>query len=145
MTGRVQFTVDIQPGDGRINGRFEINAINRAGHSTLRKSVRYRSYVEHVAHACRGRCERFDSGLCSVSMVFYWPTQDHETLGRNAKYPRGDVDASIKATLDGLQLAGVIDDDARVVEVRARKAYDRARPRVEITIHAAPHTVPNSG
>lgn len=43
-----------------------------------------------------------------------------------------DVDAPNSLTLDALQRAGVIDNDARVTEEVIQKCHDKENPRVEI-------------
>jgi Holliday junction resolvase RusA-like endonuclease len=48
--------------------------------------------------------------------------------------PLGDVDAPMKLTLDSLKEAGVLDDDVRIVEVRARKFIDKLNPRIEMRV-----------
>lgn len=46
----------------------------------------------------------------------------------------GDVDSSTSPCLDSLKAVGVIDDDARFVDQRSTKHYDRANPRLEILL-----------
>lgn len=59
-------------------------------------------------------------GAWRMEVVGVWPTQNHD-VGFVA--PRGDADAAIPQALDALQHAGILDDDARVVEVRAWSLY----------------------
>lgn len=61
-----------------------------------------------------------DDGAWRLEVIGVWPTQNHE-VGFVA--PRGDADAAIPQALDALQHAGILDDDARVVEVRAWNLY----------------------
>lgn len=60
------------------------------------------------------------AGAWRLEVVGVWPTQNHD-VGFVA--PRGDADAAIPQALDALQHAGILDDDARVVEVRAWNLY----------------------
>ena len=60
------------------------------------------------------------NGAWRIEVLGVWPTQNHE-VGFVA--PRGDADAVIPQALDALQHAGILDDDARVVEVRAWNLY----------------------
>lgn len=60
------------------------------------------------------------SGAWRLEVIGVWPTQNHD-IGFVA--PRGDADAAIPQALDALQHAGILDDDARVVEVRAWNLY----------------------
>lgn len=47
---------------------------------------------------------------------------------------RGDIDNFAKVVLDGLVLAGVIDTDAKIVNLHLYKRRDSAKPRTEIVI-----------
>ena len=58
-----------------------------------------------------------------VSYVVYFPTARKQ-----------DVDNFAKCVLDGLSRAGVIDDDAGVVDLHGYKRLDRANPRTVIVI-----------
>lgn len=53
------------------------------------------------------------------------------------KAERGDLDNFAKVVLDALVKAGVIDSDAKVVELQMCKARDWQNPRTEITVRAA--------
>lgn len=64
--------------------------------------------------------EMATTGAWRLEVVGVWPTQNHD-VGFVA--PRGDADAAIPQALDALQHAGILDDDARVVEVRAWNLY----------------------
>lgn len=70
-----------------------------------------------------------------VEIDSYWPQQRH--LDGAKDLAKGDVDGPLKLTLDALEKSGLIDDDARVVEVRARKFIDRDRPRIEMRVMPA--------
>lgn len=59
-------------------------------------------------------------GAWRLEVIGVWPTQNHD-VGFVA--PRGDADAAIPQALDALQHAGILDDDALVVEVRAWNLY----------------------
>src|SRR5687768_6856723 len=101
-----------------------------------RSSVR-RAAWDYAERMCKGPVAAFlanggDSETCMMpwtpatdgawrlEVVGVWPTQNHD-VGFVA--PRGDADAAIPQALDALQHAGVLDDDARVVEVRAWNLY----------------------
>ena len=62
----------------------------------------------------------------AVELVFYWPTRHTRD--------RDNALASMKAALDGIADAGVVEDDAGFVPWPADMRHDRDRPRVEITI-----------
>lgn len=65
------------------------------------------------------------SGAWRLEVVGVWPTQHGKIKGREVGFvcPVGDADAAIPQALDALQHAGILDDDARVVEVRAWNLY----------------------
>lgn len=48
---------------------------------------------------------------------------------------RPDVDNLAKAVLDGLNLSGVWTDDARVVELVARKVWAEGHPRILVSLY----------
>lgn len=83
-----------------------------AGTSVMRTSEAQRMdwWAKHAA----------TNGAWRLEVVGVWPTQNHD-VGFVA--PRGDADAAIPQALDALQHAGILDDDARVVEVRAWNLY----------------------
>ena len=64
--------------------------------------------------------------------------------GRCCAPTRPDLDNYIKGVLDALQGAGVLKDDALVVEVHARKVYaaSGADPQVEVALIPHQHTPP---
>lgn len=67
-----------------------------------------------------GQMRPATDGAWRLEVIGVWPTQNHD-VGFLA--PRGDADAAIPQALDALQHAGILDDDARVVEVRAWNLY----------------------
>lgn len=67
-----------------------------------------------------GAMTQAHAGAWRLEVLGVWPTQNHE-VGFVA--PRGDADAAIPQALDALQHAGILNDDARVVEVRAWNLY----------------------
>lgn len=52
------------------------------------------------------------------------------------KGDKGDVDNFNKCVLDSLVSAGVIDTDAKVIDLRTRKTRDWENPRTEVTVVA---------
>jgi len=80
-----------------------------------------------------------EAGTLVVEIDAYWPRR--RKLARADELALGDVDAPLKLTIDALESCGAIDDDARVVELRARKFIDRDNPRIELRVMPAPHGV----
>lgn len=64
-------------------------------------------------------------GAWRLEVVGVWPRQRGKIKGKKVDFvmPCGDADAAIPQALDALQHAGILDDDARVVEVRAWNLY----------------------
>jgi Holliday junction resolvase RusA-like endonuclease len=75
------------------------------------------------------------AGQISVEIDSYWPRR--RGLPRAENLALGDVDAPLKLTIDALKEASVIDDDARVIELRARKFIDKLNPRIEMRVRPA--------
>lgn len=89
------------------------------------------------------------TGSAIVTLTFYLPRpKGHYGTGRNAAtlrpsapaYPavKPDVDKLQRSTLDALTTAGVLRDDAQVIDIRAVKRYADGRPagasvRVEVS------------
>ena len=76
-----------------------------------------------------------DAPVLIVEIDCYWPMKRH--LSGTADLANGDVDAPLKLTIDTLEKANLIDDDARVIEIRARKFIDRENPRIEMRVMPA--------
>lgn len=77
-----------------------------------------------------------DAAHLIVEVDSYWAEQRH--LPRSIGLAKGDVDGPLKLTIDALEGAKLIDDDARIVLVTARKFIDRDRPRIELRVMPAP-------
>ena len=128
--------IEGNPGDAAANRS------RRIGRGGSYKSARLKSFERRAAMAF-GQLPRgvgrlmplLVSGRLRVHVHAYWPRRRH--LDGTEALALGDVDAPLKATLDALERAGVFDDDARVVELRARKNWDKARPRIEVEVYAA--------
>lgn len=69
-------------------------------------------------------------GAWRLEVLAVWPRQRSTIAGRPVDFgtcPMGDADAAIPQALDALQHAGVLDDDARVIEVRAWSMWSKDR------------------
>jgi hypothetical protein len=71
------------------------------------------------------------TGLVAVGTVAYWPRKWGPN-GRAPGRPCGDVDAPVSNLLDVLAPL-LYRDDAQVGLLVAANAYDKARPRIEVT------------
>lgn len=101
-------------GDGRGGGRTR---------ASIRKSDRLRE-AEGALMAALGACAPPEplSGPLRLDVRLCFATGGRHAQGE-PKATRPDVDNSIKTILDCLTRAGVIEDDARVAELRAAKAW----------------------
>lgn len=72
---------------------------------------------------------RFSSGLWKVSLHAVWPRTRHLDI----PVALGDVDAPISWVLDAMQEAKILDDDARVTELSAKKEQGKV-PGITITL-----------
>lgn len=129
----VALVLEVDPGLGRINGRAVMRQRGR-GRGAKRfvgKSDAYKGFMADVSLEARKVATsvgRFEAGALGVSITFYVPAM-------REGFPDLDVDASIKATLDGLVRGGLIDDDRRFMECHARKRFDPRRPRVTVLVY----------
>lgn len=104
-----------------------VSGANGARHTSA-ATKRYRASVaagfEAVKQACRDGahvpCWAF-FGAWRLEVLAVWPRERHAFDFKPC--PMGDADAAIPQALDALQHAGILDDDARVVEVRAWNLY----------------------
>lgn len=129
-------TVTVEPGCitvviPDVLGKNEAHVQGKDGaRHTSGATKRYRASVEYgvgVLKMSQLQCTDWGtkgraaaSGAWRLEVLGVWPTHNHE-VGFVA--PRGDADAAIPQALDALQHAGILDDDARVVEVRAWNLY----------------------
>jgi len=68
------------------------------------------------------------AGPVGVTIMFY--LRRPPSAPKSRRYPdrKPDLDKLIRSTLDALVIGGVIEDDARVIAIRAGKVYARTRP-----------------
>lgn len=86
-----------------------------------------------AAHADRGVTF---TGPVTVEASFFLPRPQRPRFARPAVKP--DIDKLLRALLDGLTDGGLIDDDARVVNLHAEKYYIAAMGAgVNVTVSAA--------
>jgi Holliday junction resolvase RusA-like endonuclease len=71
-----------------------------------------------------------------VVIDFYLPRPASAPKHRTVPDRRPDLDKLIRSTLDALTTAGAIEDDARVVEILARKHYAADRYGARIVLRA---------
>lgn len=89
------------------------------GGGNVRNSEAYLDWCQKLAAAWSAASNpSIASGTWRLRVTAIWPRR--RTIG-GAVVPFADVDAPISAVLDGLQRCGALDDDVRVMEVRADK------------------------
>ena len=122
---------EVRVGDGWIEvvvpdvlGKNEAHTAGRGGaRHTSAATKRYRSAVLAGVSAFPWAAQNgplVGHGAWRLEVLGVWPRENH-TAGFPC--PKGDADAAIPQALDALQHAGILDDDARVVEVRAWNLY----------------------
>lgn len=127
---------EVRVGDGWIEvvvpdvlGKNESHVTGRGGaRHTSAATQRYRESVSGGTYNFRAAGETVAireatlaiDGAWRLEVLGVWPRENH-TAGFTC--PKGDADAAIPQALDALQHAGILDDDARVVEVRAWNLY----------------------
>lgn len=122
-----------------VLGKNEAHVLSQIGEGEKRHASRslsgvtknYRASVEAGAAPLRkggaGLQCLITSGAWRLEVIGVWPEERHAIKGNKIGFvcPNGDADAAIPQALDALQHAGILDDDARVVEVRAWNLYRR--------------------
>jgi Holliday junction resolvase RusA-like endonuclease len=112
-----------QPGFGR-KGKVISSATQR-----YRASVAVGLTVlrDKITRGWPGRIEWTQAmqGPWRIEVLGVWPSKRDVIAERPAGFlcPMGDVDAPVSQALDALMKAGILDDDARVVEARAWNMY----------------------
>ena len=98
----------------------------------VESSAKVRPWRAAITAACKAERVPHHEGPVTVSVIFYMPRPrshhraDGVTLRPTAPVSpsvRPDLDKLLRSTLDGLTDAGVIEDDARIVSISARKIY----------------------
>lgn len=134
---RFACTVPGNPGDAAVNG-WKRPVIRRgkggkpkpsATQCTAFKRWKARAALAFRA-AARGR--QFSEGPLTATVRAYWPRIARQGAAKGLAF--GDVDAVAKAALDALEAAGVVEDDAQIVEVHLSKSYCAVEPRIEIEV-----------
>ena len=77
---------------------------------------------------------KIEAGIWEASIVSRWPRKRNLSGVDGRVVALGDVDAPVSFVLDALQAAGVIDDDARIVTLAARKEWSATWPGVRVEL-----------
>jgi Holliday junction resolvase RusA-like endonuclease len=90
-----------------------------------------KSYVEwcKLLGAATAPHGKIEAGEWDCSIRIYHGKWRHIDV----KTPHIDVDAPISSVLDGLQRVGLLDDDVRIISLKAAKFYAKS-PRIEIDL-----------
>jgi Holliday junction resolvase RusA-like endonuclease len=130
-----ELEVDLAPGDLRINAKAQIRKTARGyriGNSRLYRSAKaYAAQCLRVQWAGREPLQ----GPLSVLIVEEWPRLHRQ--GPAYGLPLGDLDAPLKGILDALEAAGVVGDDAQVVELRVSKRHSKPG-RIRVVVEQLP-------
>ena len=110
-----------------VLGKNEAHIAGREGQRhTSTATKRYRkSVTDGVAAANIPDACKATSGAWKIEILGVWPRKRGSLAGWDQPdpCPLGDADAVIPQALDALQHAGLLDDDARIVEVKAWNLY----------------------
>lgn len=79
-----------------------------------------KAWRDHIAEHMAGRDIHMD-GMLAVAMTFYMPKPKRPQYERPAVKP--DLDKLARAVNDGLTVAGIIADDARIVSMNLDEYY----------------------
>lgn len=92
------------------------------------------------AKAAATKKQRTDAGIECLKATEYAPRWKRATLGIKAFFKDGNHPdpmnfiGSLKATIDGIEDAGIVEDDKGLWPLRPVFATDKENPRVELTI-----------
>jgi Holliday junction resolvase RusA-like endonuclease len=125
----VSYTIEIAGTPPRKNRRHIV--VGRGQYAKLINSPEFKAFALalEVAWAKAQHPRRIFWGLWKVEIHAVWPRTRH----LDSPVAHGDVDAPISAVLDGFQEAGILDDDARIVELVASKSQGPI-PSTRITL-----------
>lgn len=125
------FTCEILGDPPRKNSHYGVNVGDKP---RVFKSHKSRGWERDLADAWGAQGgPTMDYGSWRIRVHAEWRKQRHLDDG-GLHVGHGDVDAPVSAVLDALQHAGVLDDDARVVELVATKGHSKDCPRVLVTV-----------
>lgn len=119
----------------RKNERHRIVRIS--GHGRMKNSDKYESFCMRLLAQTTGKVRIITSGLWIMDVESYWPRR--AKLPEGGWVPNGDFDAPLSSIADALEVAGVIDNDKRIMSGWTSKHYDKNSPRVEITLQQVIH------
>ncbi len=95
----------------------------RGGHPSAYYPAKYNTYIQELVLRLRALRIKEIEGLISISVIF---TMTKTRTGKSPR-PKGDVDNYLKGFLDALQKAGIIKNDADVVELtKIQKRFGEA-------------------
>lgn len=118
------YTVTIQGTPPRKNRRHVI-VRNR-----LINSKEFKAFTQELKEAWQAAGHpSIASGAWSLTIHSTWPRTRH----LDQPVPLGDVDAPISWVMDALQAANILDDDARVMSLKASKSQG-SNPSTSITL-----------
>lgn len=105
-------------------------------HSNARRLLPWRERVQAVFEAAMRNVAVQESGRfplvgpVAVDATFTMPKPKSAPKRRRTfPTPRPDVDKLLRAVFDAMQAAGVVKDDAQVIDVSARKVYPDEAPQ----------------
>jgi Holliday junction resolvase RusA-like endonuclease len=98
------------------------NESHRRAGAVMHTSTALKRYRASVSAGAVAAGRAAIGGAWRLEVIGVWPNERHD-VGFAA--PLGDVDAAIPQALDALMAAGILDDDGRVVEVRAWNLHRR--------------------
>jgi crossover junction endodeoxyribonuclease RusA len=115
---------------------------HRGGKPVLVEScTAVRAWREAVVRAIRAAMRRTGFTTMSVPSIvvidFYLARPASAPKGRTVPDRRPDLDKLVRSTLDALTTAGAVEDDARVVEITARKHYAQSVCGAHIIVRRA--------
>lgn len=119
-----------------VNARNSI--CGRGTKKYITKTPEYKAYVSKTSWALLREKEKYKQGIFPLStgtfgavITLYMGSR----LNMGVYVPRGDIDNPIKPLLDSLQLARIVDDDARFIWTFVRKIYRKSNPGTKVQVY----------
>jgi Holliday junction resolvase RusA-like endonuclease len=124
------------PGEPTSQGSMKAFTNKRTGKSQLvHSNPALKAWRRTVAQAADYLVREVFYGGVTVELEFRMPRPKSVKRAHPITRSSYDLDKLIRAVFDALTDSGVIEDDSRVVEVRARKVYAETLRDVGVQVH----------
>ena len=125
----ISFDVEMSPGDLRVNNAWRATNHRDSSGMHMYKTPEYRRAQAKVRAAASAAADGWQlEGAVHVHITVFCPRLHRK--GAAEGLPMLDVDACVKGTLDALEDAGALGNDAQVMLLSSSKVYQPAAPGI---------------